>query len=92
MSWLHYFGFGVLLLAVFVSAFMLINIKHWNRVAFIEIQALQAEQNELRMEWKRLQLGFNSFGNIGRVEEIADRQLNMYVPSNQEMVNIVIYD
>lgn len=81
-----------LILAIFLCAFAVVNIKHKNRSAFIELQALIVERNELRVEWERLQLGLNAFGNPGRVEEIAYEQLDMHIPSKNEIVNIVIYE
>ncbi len=81
-----------LALLVFLSALAVVNIKHMNRSAFIEAQLLIAEQGELRIEWERLQLGLNSFANYGRVEEIAHKEFEMYIPSQDQVINIFIHE
>ena len=45
----------VLTLVVMVSAFQVIYAKHQNRQAFIELQKLKQQQDQMETEWGQLQ-------------------------------------
>jgi cell division protein FtsL len=70
----------LLLLVVMVSAFQVIYAKHQNRQAFIELQKLKQQQDQMETEWGQLQLEQATWAAHGRVEKIASNQLEMVIP------------
>jgi cell division protein FtsL len=70
----------VLTLAVMVSAFQVIYTKHQNRQAFVELQKLAQQQDQMETEWGQLQLEQATWAAHGRVEKIASNQLEMVIP------------
>ncbi len=85
-------GIAVLAILVVVSAFITVGVKHLNRMHFMEIQSLLDERDELRIEWEWLQLGVDSFGTLSRVENFAEKNLNMVVPTHDQVISVVIYE
>jgi cell division protein FtsL len=78
----------VLTLVVMVSAFQVIYAKHQNRQAFIELQKLKQQQDQMETEWGQLQLEQATWAAHGRVEKIASNQLEMVIPPTG-MVSII---
>ena len=85
------FLFSVLVSLVTVSSLGVVFVKYLNRSFFIELQELLEERDELRVEWSRLQLGYDSFGSQGRIERFAKEQLQMKTP-DPEQIKIVVYE
>ena len=71
----------LLTIAVLLSSFFVINAKHQNRKAFVELQALKSEQYEMETKWGQLQLEQATWAAHGRVEQIASKDLEMIIPS-----------
>jgi len=77
-----------LTIAVLLSSFFVINAKHQNRKAFVELQALKSEQYDMETKWGQLQLEQATWAAHGRVEQIASKDLGMIIPS-MDSVSIV---
>jgi cell division protein FtsL len=71
----------VLAMAVLLSSFFVINAKHQNRKAFVELQTLKNQQYQMETEWGQLQLEQAAWAAHGRVEKIASTELGMILPS-----------
>lgn len=82
----------ILVILVAASAFAIVGIKHLNRMSSMELQALLDERDELDIEWKRLQLGADTFGTLSRVENFAGKNLNMVIPAHEQIINIVVHE
>lgn len=67
----------VLVLAVMVSAIGVIYAKHRNRMLYVELTRLQQQQDELNVNWGRLQLEQSTWATHSRIENVARRKLNM---------------
>lgn len=67
----------VLVLAVMVSAIGVIYAKHRNRMLYVELTHLQQQQDELNVNWGRLQLEQSTWATHSRIENVARTQLNM---------------
>jgi cell division protein FtsL len=67
--------------AVLLSAAGAIFVKHKARALFVELEKLSAERDNLNIEWGRLQLEQSAWSTHGFVEQVADRQLKMSLPS-----------
>lgn len=67
----------VLLMAVMSSAIGVIYAKHRNRMLYFELTRLQRQQDELNVNWGRLQLEQSTWATHSRIENIARKKLNM---------------
>lgn len=73
-------GAGLLIAAVFVSALLLVLVRHENRRLFIRLQDLQEESYALEVEWGRLQLEQAALARPSRIEKEAREKLGMRIP------------
>ena len=76
----------LLLVAVVASAIGVIYVKHQNRKLFIELEQQRKEQDQLDVDWGRLQLEQSTWATHGRIEDIARRKLDMRLPNENEVV------
>ena len=67
----------MLILVVMVSAIGVIYAKHHNRMLYVEYNRLQQQQDELNVDWGRLQLEQSTWATHGRVESVARKKLSM---------------
>lgn len=77
-----------LLTAVFCSALALVLVRHHNRLLFLELQTLQAERDDLNIEWGKLQLEHAVLADPSRIETLARGQLGMFPPPPEAVVLI----
>lgn len=76
----------LLVLAVVVSALGVVYAKHQSRKLFVAVQRLEAERDEMNIEWGQLQLEQSTWATHGRVEELARKQLKMTTPAQDAVV------
>jgi cell division protein FtsL len=76
---------AALWLAVLASAAGVVYVKHEARTLFVELEKLSAERDRLNIEWGRLQLEQSAWSAHGFVEQVANRQLKMTLPSATEV-------
>ncbi|MEM7294537.1 MAG: cell division protein FtsL [Pseudomonadota bacterium] len=79
---------GLLVALIFCSAMGVVYSKHVSRSLFVESRALQAEIDELNIDWGRLQLEQSTWATHGRVEQLASGKLGMYVPDFNQRVMV----
>ena len=79
----------VLILTVFVAAMLVVEMRHRNRLLFVELQALQTERDALDTEWGQLLLEQGAWSEHRRVEDLARAQLGMLTPRPEQVT--VIY-
>ena len=70
----------LLIIGVMISSLQVINAKHQNRQAFVALQQLKKQQDQMETEWGQLQLEQATWAAHGRVEKIASQQLEMVIP------------
>lgn len=75
----------VLLAAVVSSAVFLVYARHLNREYFVALERLNAERDELNIEWGQLQLEQATWADGNRIEQIATRDLDMVFPESREI-------
>lgn len=78
---------AMLLGIVLVSGIGVIYSKHQSRHLFMELQALQRQGDDLKVEWELLQLEQSTLATEAVVDHIARTRLNMTGPTP----NAVIY-
>lgn len=70
-----------LIIAIFISAFLLVLVKNAYHQAFMRLQALKVEQSQLHTEWMQLLIEEGTWGNYDRVNQVATTTLGMIPPS-----------
>jgi cell division protein FtsL len=87
MGW-RVIGISILLAAVLSTAVGVVFSTHQGRTLFVELQGLKAGQDELDMEWGRLQLEQSTLGAHGRIEKLARERLQMWHPTSGSAVMV----
>lgn len=78
--------------AVFGSGVGVIYTQHANRQLFVHLQKLQAERDDLEVEWELLQLEQSTLVTDAAVEETARMRLNMLTPDPGEVLYITPHE
>lgn len=78
--------FALLAVAVLASALSVIDLRHRNRLLFVELQTLTQERDALNTEWGQLLLEQGAWSEQRRVEETARARLGMALPANDQVV------
>ena len=76
----------LLLLATIATAIGAAYAKHQSRKLFIDLQALEAERDEMNVEWGQLQLEQSTHTTHGKVESAARKRLDMRIPDLQQVM------
>lgn len=73
-------------LGVMGSGFLVVYARHEARKAFTALQTLNAERDELDIEWDRLLIEQSTWATHARIEQISREQMNMRLPDPEEIV------
>lgn len=84
----RFFGIGVLISMLLVSALMVIYKKYNSRLIFIEIQKQEKALDQYEVAWGQLQLELTTLAEQNRVEQIAREQLKLVMPSREKIIYI----
>ena len=77
---------GLLIVLVLLSAVSVVFTKHQARKLFVELQQLEAERDNMDIEWGQLQLEQGMLTTQGQVEKAARDRLGMVNLSADNMV------
>lgn len=77
---------ALMALLLFASSLGVVFSTHQARRQFVELQGLQQVRDELNTQWGRLQLEQSTWATHGRIEKIANNQLEMEIPSAGSVV------
>ena len=83
---LRFMFVGALVLGILISAFSVIYAKDLNRRLFIQYQDLQQQQQQYQTEWSKLLLEQGAWSTQPRIQQLAQQQLNMVIPSSRNIV------
>lgn len=78
----------LLVCAVVISAFAVVEFRHRNRLLFVELQGLTGERDQLNTEWGQLLLEQGAWSEHRRVEDTARVRLGMTVPAGDQVVAV----
>ena len=80
----------VLMVLVVASGVGTVYVKHLSRLMFVDLQNLERAQDELQIEWGKLQLEQSTWATHDRSTTIAGEQLNLFMPPGDsvEVVNL----
>ncbi|MFA7387685.1 MAG: cell division protein FtsL [Thiohalobacteraceae bacterium] len=76
----------LLVITVIASALGDVYSKHQSRKLFVALQDMEANRDEMNIEWGQLQLEQSTWATHGRVEELAREQLKMTLPLQDDVV------
>ncbi|HEX5339944.1 MAG TPA: cell division protein FtsL [Gammaproteobacteria bacterium] len=77
---------ALLMLAMLLSAFAVVDARHENRVLFAQLQQLRQQRDALNVEWGQLLLEQSTWSTHARVEQMATQKLDMVLPQHVEIV------
>ncbi|QLH41542.1 MAG: cell division protein FtsL [Coxiellaceae bacterium] len=78
----------ILFVIVLFSAIAVVYVKDLNRRLYINYQGLQEQQNQIYIDWGKLLLEQSTWSTQARVQEIAEKRLNMQVTAPKTAVLI----
>lgn len=78
----------LLLLAVLISAIVVVYTKNEQRLYFNQLQVETQSTQQLNLEWNQLLLEKSAMGAPARVQQIAHDRLSMYLPSKENVMFI----
>lgn len=70
---------SILLLAVVVSAVLVVRTQHVRRSLFVELDELDERRDRLQVEWGKLQLEQSTWAASDRIERIAAEKLHLHL-------------
>lgn len=76
----------VLVLSVVGTAVGVVYARQQHRLAYIELSRLQAERDELDIDFSRLQLEQATWSEPNRIEQVATERLGMQFPEAADVV------
>lgn len=79
----------LLVVAVVSCAMLVIELRHRNRLAFVQLQSAQAQRDAINTETGQLLLEEGAWAEHRRVEGLARERLGMSMPQSQQVV--VVY-
>ena len=82
------FLFALMVAAVLSSAIAVVHARHLHRQAYIALSGLQADRDELNIEFGRLQLEQATLAQATRVDQEARDRLGMKFPEAADIVVI----
>jgi len=80
---------GVVLLlaaAVTASGIWVTDAKHRARQLFVELEGLNQEQDQLQIDWGRLQIEQSTWATHPRIEALARERLHLTNPADEQLV------
>ena len=78
----------VLTVGVIATGIGVVHAKFESRKMFIELQRLREARDKTDVQWDRLQLEMESWGNHARVSKLARNRLQMRAPKPGEVMVI----
>ena len=82
----RYFLFFLLILGVLGSGIAVVYARQQHRQAYVELNRLQKQRDELNIEFSRLQLEQATWAETNRIEQVATERLGMSFPANPELL------
>ncbi len=73
-------------IAVAITALMVVDLRHRNRLLFAELQTVTRERDQLNTEWGQLLLEQGAWSEHRRIEDTARVRLGMAMPGGDQVV------
>ncbi len=82
----RYVILAALVIANVVTALLVVRDRHEHRQAFIALNKLDKQRDELNIEFGRLQLEQATWAESNRVDQVARTRLGMVFPRTEDIV------
>ena len=83
---LRNFAITMLLLAIVSSGIAVVYARQQHRQAYIELNRLLTQRDEVNLEFSRLQLEQATWAETNRIEQVATQRLGMISPQGDSVV------
>lgn len=83
---------ALLITTVLSSGVGVVYTQHANRQLFIDLQKLQAQRDDLEVEWELLQLEQSTLVTDAVIEQTARKRLDMLIPDPGEVLYITPHE
>jgi cell division protein FtsL len=80
------FAIATLILAVIASGIAVVYARQQHRQAYIELNRLVKQRDEINLEFSRLQLEQATWAETNRIEQVATQRLGMISPQGDDVV------
>ena len=77
-----------LLVAVLVSAFFVVTVRHQNRLSFVYLQDMEAQRDQLQSEWGRLMIEKTTWAMEHNIADDAGTRLGMSPPPPDKIITV----
>lgn len=77
-----------LAIVVLVSAIAVVHTKYRSRVLFVQLKGLDAQVDEVDIEWEQLLIEHGAWGTPAHIEASARKKLKMRMPMAAEVIII----
>ncbi len=78
----------LLLIALLGSSMGLVYTHHQSRQRFMELHALEAQRDDLEIEWTLLRLEQSRLASEAQVDQVARSRLDMRIPVSDEVIYV----
>ena len=75
----------ILFTMLIVTALATVTAQHKSRKLYVELQQQQDAANQYEVEWGQLQLEQSTWAMHSRIEDIAEKRLDMQVPDPEHI-------
>jgi len=77
-------------LLVLISAIAVVELRHRNRTAFVQLQSLMQARENFEVEWGKLLLEEGAWSQHRRIASTAVSELGMGTPDNSRLVMVYL--
>jgi len=85
---LRNFILSLLIFAVLGSGVAVVYARQEHRQAYVQLNRLQRERDEINIEFSRMQLEQATWAETNRIEQVATQRIGMVFPQAAELVVI----
>ena len=78
----------LMLIAVIVSALVVVTVRHENRLVFIDLQKIENQRTHLQAEWGRLMLEKATWAMENNIADEASNRLGMLPPPSAQIITV----
>ena len=83
---LRAFVIAVLVAAILASGIAVVYARQQHRQAYVELNRLLRQRDEINLEFSRLQLEQATWSETNRIEQVASQRLGMVSPQGNDVV------
>ncbi|MFV1996523.1 MAG: cell division protein FtsL [Acidiferrobacterales bacterium] len=81
---------ALIALLVLISAIAVVELRHRNRTAFVQLQSLMQVRENFEVEWGKLLLEEGAWSQHRRIASTAVSELGMGLPENSRLVMVYL--